>query len=243
MNEKNLVVDTSVIALNELQILEALSFPFSIKTKGSVYVAANTALARLTGFASAEDLIGIQDKNLNCDAAELHELFVVQDSAAIDEGKQANLDVCNYIDGRLRVFLSTKTKLVDLKKNEYVISSMREIPLVSLSNIVNHLSSKKITKPEQLISSYSLGYPEINNKGLGPCKLTSRQSECLFHIMRGKTQKEVAVLLSISLRTVEEHIDKLKKVFDCTSRSRLIDKAYELGFAQIIPPTLFQVDK
>src|SRR5205814_689580 len=60
--------------------------------------------------------------------------------------------------------------------------------------------------------------------------LTSRQSECLFFIIRGKTSKEISQLLNISMRTVEDHTDHLKNKFNCKTKSVLIDKAIFNGY-------------
>lgn len=54
--------------------------------------------------------------------------------------------------------------------------------------------------------------------------LSKRENECLYHIIRGKTAKEIATLLGISFRTVETHLAHIKEKFKVSSRSELIDK-------------------
>jgi DNA-binding CsgD family transcriptional regulator len=52
--------------------------------------------------------------------------------------------------------------------------------------------------------------------------LTDRQLEVLSHYSTGKTAKEVAILLNIGNRTVEDHLDILRRRTKCQSKSELI---------------------
>ena len=70
-------------------------------------------------------------------------------------------------------------------------------------------------------------------------KLSDREAECLFFILRGKTSKQIARYLGISHRTVEEHINHLKNKFHAKSKGELIDKAFQAGFLNSIPESLF----
>ncbi len=69
--------------------------------------------------------------------------------------------------------------------------------------------------------------------------LTSRESECLFYLLRGKTSKEIAKKLTVSPKTVDFHIENIKNKWDCHSRSDLFDKAYEYQCFNVIPPEIF----
>lgn len=66
-------------------------------------------------------------------------------------------------------------------------------------------------------------------------KLTSRETECLFLLVRGKSAKEIAQFLEISPRTVEEYIENIKSKLRVSSRSEIIAKAVEKGLLDIIP--------
>jgi len=63
-----------------------------------------------------------------------------------------------------------------------------------------------------------------------PKNLTQRQEECLYYLAQGKTAKEIAIILNLSNRTVEHHLDAVKLKYCCTSRSDLISKALKLPF-------------
>lgn len=64
-------------------------------------------------------------------------------------------------------------------------------------------------------------------------KLTARESECLFYLLRGKTAKKIATILGISHRTVETYVDYLKIKFQALNKSELIEKAIEKGYFNI----------
>ncbi|MFN7098030.1 MAG: helix-turn-helix transcriptional regulator [Gammaproteobacteria bacterium] len=68
--------------------------------------------------------------------------------------------------------------------------------------------------------------------------LTTRESECLFYILRGKSAKSIAHVLSISAKTVEFHMENLKNKFDCVSKSQLIERTIELGYGDVLPMSL-----
>ena len=53
--------------------------------------------------------------------------------------------------------------------------------------------------------------------------LTKREWECLSEISQGKTYKEVANALSISPRTVEDHVNRLKEKMGASHRSKLVN--------------------
>ena len=58
--------------------------------------------------------------------------------------------------------------------------------------------------------------------------LTKREVECTrWHIL-GKTAEETSIILSISKRTVEAHLDKAKQKLNCLKHTQL---AYKLGLA------------
>lgn len=54
-------------------------------------------------------------------------------------------------------------------------------------------------------------------------QLTERELEVIQLFVRGKTAKEIAILLQISNRTVETHIKNIKVKTHCKKRSMLID--------------------
>ena len=72
--------------------------------------------------------------------------------------------------------------------------------------------------------------------------LTDRQQECLFLLIRGKSAKQIANILAVSLRTVEDHIIKIKQKLNCYNKSQLIEKAIDSGFLYYISSKFFNIN-
>lgn len=64
----------------------------------------------------------------------------------------------------------------------------------------------------------------LHKNGSIKVTLSSRQKECLFHLVRGMTIKQVADTLKLSPRTVEHYIEAVKAKLDCNTRFDLIEK-------------------
>ena len=50
--------------------------------------------------------------------------------------------------------------------------------------------------------------------------LTGRESEVIYHIQKGCTNKEIAEILNISSNTVKTHIDKIFKKLNVCNRTQ-----------------------
>ena len=66
-------------------------------------------------------------------------------------------------------------------------------------------------------------------------KLTQRETECLFLLIRAKSAKEIAQFLEISPRTVEAYIEQIKNKMGVSTRSEMITTAIEMKMLEIIP--------
>jgi len=81
--------------------------------------------------------------------------------------------------------------------------------------------------------------PEINldfdvehyyfNKKNDESHLTKREVDCLQWCIYGKSNAEIAIMLSISKRTVEAHLNNVKKKLDCYKQTDLVRKAIDLN--------------
>jgi len=56
---------------------------------------------------------------------------------------------------------------------------------------------------------------------MGNLYLTQRECECINYLTIGKTAEEVSMILGISKRTVESHIDNIKIKLSCNNQFRL----------------------
>jgi DNA-binding CsgD family transcriptional regulator len=60
--------------------------------------------------------------------------------------------------------------------------------------------------------------------------LSTRQLECLYHLVKGKSMKQIANILSLSLRTVEHYLEAARVKMHCANRSQLIEKALRIPY-------------
>lgn len=244
MKNDDFIIDKQAILLESQSLLEHMPCAVGIKNQDCIYVATNLKTAQLTGFKQPGQMLGITDAELNCPAAELSEKFQQQDAEVISNGDpQTNIDICEYAGKQLKVFLSTKKKIVDQERNPFLLFTMTEIPVQTLSIIFNKLHTYNNATIKAICASYAVTNPKVSDSDKQQAKqLTPRQTECLFYLLQGKTLKAIAYQMNRSIKTIEEHVSKLKQIFNCYSKSELIEKAYALGYAQIIPPSLLGFD-
>ena len=57
--------------------------------------------------------------------------------------------------------------------------------------------------------------------------LTARQIDCAHLLMQGKSAKEIGLELNLSARTIERHIELVKKKLKCRNKTELIIKLTE----------------
>lgn len=89
------------------------------------------------------------------------------------------------------------------------------------------VQKSKIILPKDMRASFT-GIKKVTQK-----LLSNRQSQCLYHLVRGLTAKQIAKVLGLSNRTIEFYLENLKEKFNCPNKSDLIAKAIEMGFGNI----------
>lgn len=61
-------------------------------------------------------------------------------------------------------------------------------------------------------------------------ELTIRECECVYLLIKGKSAKEIAALLSLSKRTIESYIENIKNKMDCKNKAEILVKAILNGY-------------
>jgi DNA-binding CsgD family transcriptional regulator len=144
------------------------------------------------------------------------------------------LDIQEYAAG-WKVVIAEKNPIIDNHKNVTAIHShLIEVTEVQMFRGILLLTEmdKKFDANKLKPKSYIL------TDAYCPLPLTDKQINCMFYLVRGKSYKEIAKLLSISFRTVEGHMDAIKYKLNCYSKSALIEKAVDSGFIFFIPSHL-----
>jgi DNA-binding NarL/FixJ family response regulator len=62
-------------------------------------------------------------------------------------------------------------------------------------------------------------------------QLTGRERDVLLQVASGKSNTEIAAVLSLSVATVKTHVSRLLDKLDCRDRAQLVVVAYETGVA------------
>lgn len=74
-----------------------------------------------------------------------------------------------------------------------------------------HIVNKHVFKPSRY---------KIN--GMHNITLSQREVECIYWLSKGKTSFETGIILNLSQRTVEKHLNNAKEKFGCSRISRLL---------------------
>ncbi len=194
------------------------------KNKQNKYLGCNNAQARTLGLASRDEIITqepyaqlpkeIAEKSRETD----QEVLLFGKTVAIEEiGITGN--------GELGLFFSKKAPLFN--SNQEIIGLIGiSIDITAEKNLLPLLKNTLT-----IIRSEKCSIFEFNSQ-IQSYALTPRESECLFHLLRGRTTKTIARILSVSPCTIAFHLKNLKSKFNCHSKSRLISKAIEKGFLE-----------
>lgn len=200
----------------------------------STYLNITQAFAKLLGWSSAEDCLGKTDYDIPCKAVEFADDFIKMDKQVITTNERMlTLDIQPYASG-WKLILAERNP-VHNEKGECVglfnhcIDVSQVEPFHSYVQL--HKFDNTLLKNECKPSSYIL------NRKHSPFKLTEKQENCLFLLLRGRSYKEIAKILAVSPRTIESHIDALKNKLNCYSRADIIEKAINQGYLYYIPET------
>lgn len=72
------------------------------------------------------------------------------------------------------------------------------------------------------IENVPLPIRNLNNQ------LTAKQIDCLYHLVKGSTIKQIGQKLNLSPRTVEDHLNAAKNKLHCHNRAELIAAALQI---------------
>lgn len=196
----------------------------AIKDANSNYIAATKAAAEfLFGKTKPHAVIGLRDEDIPGEASTFSEVFKAQDKIIMTKGQNKSiLDINIWASGTMRIMLTTKQRYVDINGQFGVYFSSLELTGDHLLKV-----AKLLCQDKKFISSQGCSYEIVES--FNERQLTSKETECLYYLIRGYTAKMIARVLLISYRTVENHIEQLKIKFKCNTKAELIDKAISSG--------------
>jgi DNA-binding CsgD family transcriptional regulator len=204
------------------------------------YVMLNDATARLFGFQSSSvSFQQISDHDLKCEAAALAAQFQQDDNYVLQTGNDLTIfNFCKYGNSDWRLMFGRKSLLYgenNQKKGVYgrfldvthcpTFKMILGICVFDQNNLAVNSSTHN-----QVTYVVKDRFDEYN--------LSARESEIIFHLIRGRSAKEIAAVTNLSSRTVEKHLDRIKVKMQCYSKSQLIEKSWSLGLCGYLPTSI-----
>lgn len=117
------------------------------------------------------------------------------------------------VSGKILSFVGFSESLLrrewELVKAKKIESTSKSIKLVS---DISNMLMPDLIKNQEKISPVS--------------RLTQRELDCLMLAKEGKSAKQAAKLLNISYRTIEAHLESVKRKFECKTKLELMSKAH-----------------
>lgn len=192
------------------------------------------------GFDDDESVFGVSYENLNCKAAEDAELFIHQDKLVQKNRNPIYFIGCYcYANENWKIIFGKKYLIKDNLHNPLgIVSQFDDITpyqLIDVSRFIVNATDKYYNKSHQQQFCFLLSDYSIDSK-----KLSQRELECLFFLIRGKTTKSIAKYLNLSPRTVESYIEQIKFKLGCVKKEELIEMAIYKGYMNILPWSLLR---
>jgi len=177
-----------------------------IKNIDGKYLSCNEVLAKKLKLKGSKDIVGMTDYDLPILYKEAQALRA-GDLKVIKTKKSMKFNYFVTINDYYFSFYTFKAPFFDASGH-----------IVGIYGIDNYLHTENSKPLKKMI------YAKQNET----IKLTMRQQDCLFYLVRGMTIKEIARILNLAPRTVEHHLEALKIKFDCNTRSALVTHALKL---------------
>jgi DNA-binding CsgD family transcriptional regulator len=230
MDEKKL--DAPLI----INLIEHLQDIIVVENLNHEFVLSNSYTAKLFGYKDVDAMLGVNAHGMRCPAVESADRFIEQDKLVIEQKSTLNLlDIHCYADGKIRVLMTQKSPILEGDMVKYTVCHCREIKHNTLQKV-----SQKIVAADQKItgSESQSSYRLVSEQG----KLSKREMEILFFLLRGKSASQIADALFLSKRTVENHLANMKQKLHCQKKSDLVEYGINKGFMSIIPESLLKRD-
>lgn len=212
---------------------------YLIKDANSSILVANDIAANYLGYNCPDDMMGksIKAENYPCDTHELAPLFYLEDKHVLLTKKQYSfLCYTRFADNNWHMMYGTKTPILD--SNGEAIGLMDNYMDVTQNPFFNF---SYLLLNEEILSTMQKSRGQFTHRitaSIEELDITDRQLECLYFAMCGKNSNEIAETLQLSKRTIESHMENLKKKLNCKSKTTLIELALHKGLLNYVPRKL-----
>lgn len=206
------------------------------KEKGEL-IMANKCYIKKCGFRDLDSVQGSHYSKQPTEGGEFHECWTAQDFLTRDVKGQ--VEIISYLkfkgsDERLLLHCVKHPAYDAHGKWIGTVNHAHDITRSHAGSWLPFLGSNKMTTQNNKGAFTLLLTDRFQNKRKN-ISLTNRQSECLFLLLHGLNTREIAEILCLSYRTVEDHIDRLESAMNVFKRSDILPTAFEMGFLNMIP--------
>lgn len=227
-------------ALPTVSNLFAMPFgAYFLNTQHTIRNVSETTAHRC-GYDSEKDMIGTSA--FDCFKKESAEFIIKHDKAVFSSQSIVFQD--EYIlrsDGQLMRGVAIKFPLFDVDEKivgifgctifqEFLSESF---PCLLNTGLLANTSSLEMMSNDASVDGYLKDNCQeiqaIKNKLTEKTRqfISLRESECLFHLIRGKSARETGYALNLSQRTVEFYLNSLKDKLNCRKKSELIEITFK----------------
>lgn len=189
------------------------------------------AAAELVGFNSPEAVIGANYTDFRCPAAESADIFIARDKLVLSGEDLRCLHTDVWADGHIRTHLVYQTQWRDsqgeLRGNFCQCMQVDGTVWAELGTALRQRDASYLGDSGAKTYDFAKCYPGFD--------LNARESLCLYHLLRGKTTREIAEAMTLSTRTIEDYVVSIKYKLGCDKKAHIIEKAIQQGWLQVIP--------
>lgn len=197
------------------------------KDLNSIYYGCNDMMANW-GKIPVTSVSGITDHEFGTLAEEVKKLHINDRFIIHNKVTCSYIEKCHFhLVPEELVFLSFKTSLYD--------SSNNVVGLFGISLVLR--DGENFKKQSNLLNNFKIAslapilIPPAVTK-IGDTKLTKRETQCLYLLLKGKTSREIGQIWNRSIRTIQRHVENIKIKLSCRTKSELIGKVLEEGLFQ-----------
>lgn len=221
---------------NALEIMQHLPIGAMWKNTNLEYVNLNQQSLRQSGLKHKDDIIGHIDEDLPW--AEYAKQYIESDQQALDGKVVTSINPCLTDRGRtLIMVLVNRSPVYYMNKVLGVTCTVQELP----KNILRQMSNWNLISTEQSVQACKKSY--VICQTIDEFKLSLRESETLFLLLRGYTYKQIGAVLDVSVRTVETFIEQIKRKMAVFKKSQIIELGYQKGLDRYLPQTLLEYEQ
>ncbi len=202
-----------------------------IKDENFCYVACNQSCKFFIGARTGKIFLGRSDYDLPWD--KYAEIYREGDQLILHGKTLTFLHPVRTFDNKELIILTKKSPFYD--SNHQIVGITGYITIVASPAIVSSMTNTCRFDSDIIEGKNNRPVQYILDEDLARLELTKQEINCLFLLVRGKSAKEIANHLFLSIRTIEKHLEKIRLKLKCNSRSEVIDKAISVGFINIIP--------